>query len=54
MKIVDFNIGDFVEFRGARWIVINVDTDTCDLMNGYQEEKWNVYKKDLTLIAKHR
>lgn len=51
---MDFNIGDFVEFRNSRWIVINVDGDTCDLMNGYQELHWNAFKRDLTLIAKFR
>lgn len=51
---MEFNVGDFVEFRNTRWIVINVDVNTCDLMNGYQEEKWNVHQKDLTIIAKFR
>lgn len=51
---MEFNVGDFVEFRGARWIVINVDDDTCDLMNGYQEEKWYADKKGLILVAKYR
>ncbi|MCA1066094.1 hypothetical protein QTG56_25610 (plasmid) [Rossellomorea sp. AcN35-11] len=49
MKI---DIGDFVEFRKSRWIVINVNEDMCDLMNGYQEQHWNAHIEELKIIAK--
>lgn len=51
---MEFNIGDFVKFRNSRWLVISVDVNTCDLMNGYKEEHWNANKEDITLIAKFR
>jgi hypothetical protein len=50
----EINVGDFVEYRDYRWIVINTDTEFCDLMNGFQEERWNVEIKAIKLIAKFK
>jgi hypothetical protein len=50
----EIGVGDFVEYRGCRWIVINADSEFCDLMNGFQEHKWNVEIKSVKLIAKYK
>lgn len=52
--MIELNIGDFVEFRNSRWIVINIDEFTCDLMNGYQEQHWNADMKAIKVVAKFR
>jgi hypothetical protein len=54
INIETFIIGDVVTCKGYNWIVTSYDAEynTCDLINGYKEEKWNVDAKSIKLIVK--